>query len=107
MLALLVFPGPARRFWIPTLCAAASPSQQIGMKVLLITDTSLTPTTRADRLQDWENTLKREGVPFDTVVTTTPASAACRSRAVHDTAPTGTQVANYEGVVVATSGRRA
>ncbi|MBV8987766.1 MAG: hypothetical protein JO372_04310, partial [Solirubrobacterales bacterium] len=75
--------------------SAASPPQQIGMKVLLITD-----TTSEVSYQDWQNTLRREGVPFDSVVTSTAATLPPLST----TLPGGTQVANYEGVVVATSG---
>jgi hypothetical protein len=87
--------------------SAASVSQQIGMKILLITDNTNEPS-----YQDWENTLNREGVPFDSVVTTpasgepTPGGASTFSAlpALSSTAPDGTQVANYEGVVVAISG---
>ena len=87
--------------------SAASVSQQIGMKVLLITDNTSQPS-----YQDWENTLNREGVPFDSVVTTpaggepTPGGASTFSAlpALSSTASDGTQVANYEGVVVAISG---
>ncbi len=87
--------------------SAASVSQQIGMKVLLVTDNTNEPS-----YQDWENTLNREGVPFDSVVTTpaagepTPGGASTFSAlpALSSTASDGTQVANYEGVVVAISG---
>ena len=48
---------------------------------------------------DWVNTLKREGVPYDTWV----SSVAMPT--LSSTASDGTEVANYEGVVVATSGR--
>ena len=75
--------------------AAAPPTQQIGMKVLLVTDTA----TEISYI-DWENTLRREGVPFDTVVT----SSGGVLPALSSTAAGGTRVANYEGVVVATSG---
>ncbi len=77
------------------------------MKVLLITDNTNEPS-----YQDWENTLNREGVPFDSVVTTpatgepAPGGASTFSTlpALSSTAPDGTQVANYEGVVAAISG---
>jgi hypothetical protein len=75
--------------------AATAPAQQIGMKVLLITDTA----TEVSYV-DWQNTLRREGVPFDTVVT----SSGGKLPALSSTAAGGTRVANYEGVVVATSG---
>jgi hypothetical protein len=74
------------------------------MKVLLITDTSSEPG-----FADWEATLKREGVPYDCVITSpVPASdpPGCTSTlpSLSSTASDGTQVANYEGVVVADSG---
>lgn len=75
--------------------AAAAAAQQIGMKVLLITDTASEVS-----YVDWQNTLRREGVPFTTVVTSTGGQLPRLS----STASAGTRVANYEGVVVATSG---
>jgi hypothetical protein len=75
--------------------AATPPVQQIGMKVLLITDTASEIS-----YVDWQSTLRREGVPFDTVVT----SSGGVLPALSSTAAGGTRVANYEGVVVATSG---
>ena len=78
-----------------SIAAAAAPAQQIGMKVLLITDTAGEVS-----YQDWQNTLEREGVPFDTVVTSTNSALPRLST----TGAGGAQIANYEGVVVATSG---
>jgi hypothetical protein len=74
------------------------------MKLLLITDTSSEPG-----FADWEATLSREGVPYDCVITSSvPASdpPGCTSTlpSLSSTALDGTQVANYEGVVVADSG---
>ncbi len=92
LVGLPLISGPAAP---PNASAAAPPVQQIGMKVLLITD-----TTSEVSYQDWENTLRREGVPFDSVVTGTSATLP----ALSTTLSNGTQVANYEGVVVATSG---
>ena len=105
--ALLALFGVTRLFGEASPASAASVSQQIGMRVLLITDNTNEPS-----YQDWENTLNREGVPFDSVVTTpvsgepTPAGASTFSAlpALSSTASDGTQVANYEGVVVAISG---
>ncbi len=113
--SLVVVVGMLAAFGIPSIFAgsggavasAASNTQQIGMKVLLITD-----NTNEASYQDWENTLDREGVPFDSVVTTpvsgepAPGGASTFSTlpALSSTAADGTQVANYEGVVVATSG---
>ena len=46
--------------------SAASPAQQIGMRVLLITDSNSDSTASGIAYNDWVNTLKREGVPYDT-----------------------------------------
>jgi hypothetical protein len=85
------------------IASAATPAQQIGMRVLLITNTS-----GQVGFVDWENTLKREGVPYDCVITQPAAGdpAGCVSTlpSLSSTASDGTQVANYEGVVVSTSG---
>jgi hypothetical protein len=79
--------------------SAAAPAQQIGMKVLLITDNNTDPSNASDvAYGDWVNTLTREGVPYDTWVTSSPMPA------LSSTGADGTQIANYEGVVVATSG---
>ena len=91
--ALVTASGVAGR--VGAAAAAAPATQQIGMKVLLITDTASEVS-----YVDWQNTLRREGVPFDTVVTSTGGTLP----ALSSTAPGGTRVANYEGVVVATSG---
>jgi hypothetical protein len=101
--SLAIFGGLFAFVGIPSLsggskagvAAAATTTQQIGMKVLLITDTSSEAS-----YGDWENTLQREGVPFDTVVTGTSDVLP----ALSSTASNGTQVANYEGVILATSG---
>jgi hypothetical protein len=82
----------------PSQASAATTAQQIGMKVLLITDTTDTSTASGIAYADWVNTLKREGVPYDTWVTSGAMPA------LSSPASNGTEVANYEGVVVATSG---
>ena len=103
-LALLVFPG------LPggsgSRAVAAAPVQQIGMKVLVITDSSACNTDNASAIAycDWTNTLKREGVPFDTVVTSDASPGSVPLPELSTTLADGTQVANYEGVIVATSG---
>jgi hypothetical protein len=89
----------------PLASAATTPAQKIGMKVLLITDTTSQPS-----YGDWQNTLKREGVPFDSVVTNpanvspAPADGATPLPVLSSTAADGTPVANYEAVIVAFSG---
>src|ERR1039458_5704155 len=54
----------------PSVASAATPTaQQIGMKVLLITDSTDPSTASGIAYGDWVNTLKREGVPYDSVIT--------------------------------------
>ncbi len=93
--------------------SAASPAQQIGMKVVLITaytDPDCTPghdpvgCGTAIAYGNWQNTLKREGVPYDTVVTNPAAVGSVALPTLSSTASDGTEVANYEGVIVAGSG---
>jgi hypothetical protein len=78
--------------------SAATTAQKIGMKVLLITDTTDDTTASGIAYADWVNTLKREGVAYDTWLTSGAMPA------LSSTAADGTGVANYEGVVAATSG---
>lgn len=103
-LALLVFPGLLGTSG--SRAVAAAPVQQIGMKVLVITDSTSCNTDNASAIAycDWTNTLKREGVPFDTVVTNAASPGSVPLPGLSTTQPNGTQVANYEGVVAATSG---
>ena len=85
--------------------SAASPAQQIGMRVLLITDSTIvTRLATVSAYNDWVNTLKREGVPTTRVVTNDASVGSVPLPTLSSTASDGTQVANYEGVIVATSG---
>ena len=100
----------------PAVASAAAPAQRIGMRILLITDG--TDTNFADATcvanpgicnagiayQDWANTLQREGVPYTSVVTNSASPGSVPLPALSSTLPNGTQVANYQGVVVAVSG---
>src|ERR1035438_9632125 len=73
---------------------SASAAQRIDMKVLLLG----TSTTEPD-LVSWQSALQREGVPFDTIITSaghTPITAATLS----DTLPNGTPEGKYQGVIV-------
>ena len=86
------------------------------MRILLITDG--TDTNFADATcvanpgicnagiayQDWANTLQREGVPYTSVVTNSASPGSVALPSLSSTQPNGTQVANYQGVVVAVSG---
>jgi hypothetical protein len=82
--------------------SAATTAQQIGMKVLLITDSANANATIA--YGDWENTLQREGVPYTSVVTNSTSPGSVPLPTLSSTSADGTQVANYEGVIVTVSG---
>ena len=81
--ALLALFGVTRLFGDSTssAVAAAPAAQQIGMKVLLITDSANSNAGIADC--DWVNTLQREGVPYTLVVTNASPRGACRCRLSH------------------------
>jgi hypothetical protein len=76
----------------------AAPSPRIDMKVLLLSATGNEPTTAA-----WEATLKREGVPYDSLVAT-PGHTPYTADTFADTLPDGTPRAKYQAVIVATGG---
>jgi hypothetical protein len=82
--------------------SAATSAQQIGMKVLLITDSA--NANAAIAYGDWQNTLQREGVPYTSVVTNSTSPGSVALPTLSTTLGDGTQVANYEGVVVTVSG---
>ena len=84
--------------------SAATPAQQIGMRVLLVSDSSDPSTPSGIAYGDWVNNLKREGVPYDSVVTSDASPGSVALPALSSSVPGGNEVANYEGVVVATSG---
>jgi hypothetical protein len=100
--------GGTRVIGGPSPASAAAVSQQIGMKVLLITDgtdcTDSSETASGIVYCDWVNTLTREGVPYQTMVTSDASPGSVALPTLSSTLADGTQVANYEGVVVATSG---
>jgi hypothetical protein len=98
LLVLVGLPGGGSGSGAGVATAATQP-QQIGMKVLLITSSTDGTTADGAAYADWENTLNREGVPFDSVVTTSQSLPTLSTSAAG-----GTQVANYEGVIVAGSG---
>jgi hypothetical protein len=84
--------------WASIAAASASATQRIDMKVLVLG----TSTTEPD-LVSWQAALQREGVPFETIVTSaghTPITAATLS----DTMPNGTQEAKYQAVIVSVGG---
>jgi Immunoglobulin I-set domain len=73
---------------------SASAAQRIDMKVLLLG----TSTSESD-FQSWQLALQREGVPFQTIITSpghTPITAATLS----DTLANGTAEAKYQAVIV-------
>ena len=74
--------------------ASASAAQRIDMKVLLLG----TSTTEPDFVS-WQSALQREGVPFETIITSaghTPITAATLS----DTLANGTPEGKYQGIIV-------
>jgi hypothetical protein len=84
--------------------AASPPAQRIGLRVLVITDSTDATTPSGTAYGDWVNTLKREGVPYTSVVTNSAWPGSVPLPALSGTLFDGTKVANYEGVVVAISG---
>ncbi|HTA13552.1 MAG TPA: hypothetical protein VK781_01680, partial [Solirubrobacteraceae bacterium] len=74
--------------------AMAGAAQRIDMKVLVLGTSSTEPD-----LMSWQAALQREGVPFETIITSSghaPITAATLS----DTLPNGTQEAKYQAVIV-------
>ncbi|HYB27696.1 MAG TPA: hypothetical protein VEF89_13835 [Solirubrobacteraceae bacterium] len=103
--AILALFGVTRVFGDATPSASAAPvAQQIGMRILLITDSTDATTPSGIAYGDWVNTLTREGVQYQTMVTSDASPGSVALPALSSTLPDGTQVSNYEGVVVATSG---
>src|SRR5580692_11525778 len=74
--------------------ASAAAAQRIDMKVLVLGTSSTDPN-----LLSWQSALQREGVPYETIVTT-PGHAAITSATLSDTLPSGTQEAKYQAVIV-------
>src|ERR1700761_2720516 len=103
LLAALGIPGVSGSSG-PAVASAAAPAQQIGMKVLLITTPNDTSSAGGIAYNDWVTTLNREGVPFDSVVTNANSLGSVALPALSSTASNGAQVANYQGVIVTTSG---
>lgn len=74
--------------------AVAGAAQRIDMKVLVLGTSSTDPN-----LLSWQGALQREGVPYETIVTSsghTPITAATLS----DTTASGTQEAKYQAIIV-------
>jgi hypothetical protein len=74
--------------------AAASAAQRIDMKVLVLGISSTDPN-----LVSWQSALQREGVPYETIVTT-PGHAPITAATLSNTLPSGTQEAKYQAVIV-------
>jgi hypothetical protein len=78
--------------------AGAAPLPRIDMKVLLLG----TSTTEPD-FQSWQAALQREGVSFDTIITSaghTPITASTLSGTLGD----GTQEGKYQAIIVSVGG---
>ncbi len=74
--------------------ASASGSQRIDMKVLLLG----TSTSEPD-YQSWQSALQREGVPFESIITS-PGHAPITAATLSDTLSGGIQEAKYQAVIV-------
>jgi hypothetical protein len=74
--------------------ASASAAQRIDMKVLVLGTSSTDPN-----LLSWQSALQREGVPYETIVTS-PGHAPITAATLSDTLPNGTQEAKYQAVIV-------
>jgi hypothetical protein len=77
---------------------SAQAAQRIDMKVLVLGTSSTEPD-----LMSWQSALQREGVPYETIVTSaghTPITAATLS----STLSNGTQEAKYQAVIVSVAG---
>jgi hypothetical protein len=78
--------------------ASAAAAQRIDMKVLLLGTSSTEPDFTA-----WRSALQREGVPFDTIVTS-PGHASITAATLSSTLADGTQEAKYQAVIVSVAG---
>ncbi len=76
--------------------ASAAAAQRIDMKVLLLG----TSTTEPD-FSAWQAALRREGVPFETIITTSAGRSPITAATLSDTLPSGTQEAKYQAIIVA------
>ena len=74
--------------------ASASAAQRIDMKVLLLGTSASEPD-----FASWQAALHREGVPFETLVTS-PGHAPITAATLSDTLANGTQEAKYQAVIV-------
>jgi hypothetical protein len=74
--------------------AAASAAQRIDLKVLVLGTSTTDPN-----LVSWQTALQREGVPFETIVTS-PGHAPITAATLSDTLANGTQEAKYQAVIV-------
>src|SRR5271166_5938473 len=74
--------------------SAASAAQRIDMKVLLLG----TSTTEPDFVS-WQAALQREGVPFETIITS-PGHAPITAATLSDTLANGTPEGKYQAVIV-------
>ncbi len=74
--------------------ASAAAAQRIDMKVLVLGTSSTEPN-----LASWQSALQREGVPYETIVTS-PGHAPITAATLSDTLANGTQEAKYQAVIV-------
>jgi hypothetical protein len=77
---------------------AASAAQRIDMKVLVLGTSATEPD-----FASWQAALQREGVPFESIVTS-PGHAAITAATLSDTLANGTAEAKYQAVIVSVGG---
>jgi hypothetical protein len=78
--------------------ASASAAQRIDLKVLLLGTSATEPD-----FVSWQTTLQREGVPFETIVTSA-AHAPITAATLSDTLANGTAEGKYQAVIVSVGG---
>jgi hypothetical protein len=78
--------------------SAASAAQRIDMKVLVLGTSATEPD-----LVSWQAALQREGVPFETIVTS-PGHQAITAATLSDTLAGGTAEGKYQAVIVSVGG---
>ncbi len=81
-----------------TAAGSASAAQRIDLKVLLLGTSSSEPD-----FVSWQAALQREGVPFETIVSS-PGHASITAASLSDTLAGGTQEGKYEAIIVSVAG---
>jgi hypothetical protein len=78
--------------------ASAAAAQRIDLKVLVLGTSATDPN-----LLSWQTALRREGVPFETILTS-PGHAPITAATLSNTLASGTQEAKYQAIIVSVGG---